>query len=122
MELDYNDISIAGIDAEAGCMLYDYETDVYLYILQAFVESVPASVEKLRDLSQETPKKYFNAVHGIKGSFATIGAEDLRKKAFSLEEVAATGDLSGISALNDELIEGTEQLIRDIQSFLDKIS
>ena len=56
MELDYNDISIAGIDAEAGCMLYDYETDVYLYILQAFVESVPASVEKLRDLSQETPK------------------------------------------------------------------
>jgi HPt (histidine-containing phosphotransfer) domain-containing protein len=121
-DIDVSDIVIPGVDAEVGSSLYGDEMDIYLSVLQSFVGNIPVAVEKLRSVSKETLPQYATLVHGLKGSCASIGAEGLREKALNLEMKAKAGDLGEIMAKNEALLKETEQLVRDIQAWLDSLN
>jgi HPt (histidine-containing phosphotransfer) domain-containing protein len=120
-EMDPSEIVIPGIDANLGSNLYGGEMDIYVSILRSFTSSIPATIEKLRNVSEGTLAKYATAVHGLKGSCASIAAEVTREKAFDLEKKAKAGDISGVLAQNEEMLKEAEQLVRDIQTWLSKI-
>ena len=117
-EIDVSDINIPGVDAEGGSALYGEEMDIYVPVLQSFVDNIPAAVDKLRVVSEANLKEYATAVHGLKGSCAGIGAEAVRAMALDLETKSKAGDLSGVLAQNAALIERTEKLIKDIGAWL----
>jgi HPt (histidine-containing phosphotransfer) domain-containing protein len=121
-DIDVSDIVIPGVDAEVGSSLYGGEMDIYLSVLRSFVGSIPAAVEKLRTVSAETLPQYATVVHGLKGSCASIAAEEVREKAYDLEKKAKAGDLGGVLAQNEALLKETEQLIKDIQVWLDGLN
>jgi HPt (histidine-containing phosphotransfer) domain-containing protein len=121
-EIDISDIVIPGVDAEAGSFLYGGEMDIYLSVLRSFASSIPAAIEKLRTVSAETLSQYATVVHGLKGSCASIGAEEVRKKAYSQEIKSKAGELDGVLADNEALLKETEQLVKDIQSWLNGLS
>jgi HPt (histidine-containing phosphotransfer) domain-containing protein len=121
-EIDVSDIDIPGVDANMGSSLYGGEMDIYVSILRSFTSSIPATIEKLRNVTEATLPQYATAVHGLKGSCASIGAEITRVKAFDLEKQAKAGDISGVLARNEDMLKEAEQLVTDIQAWLGKIS
>jgi HPt (histidine-containing phosphotransfer) domain-containing protein len=121
-EIDVSDIVIPGIDAHMGSSLYSGEMDIYVSILRSFTSSIPSTIEKLRTVTEGTLPQYATAVHGLKGSCASIGAELTREKAFDLEKKAKASDISGVLTRNEEMLNEAEQLVKDIQAWLSKIS
>jgi HPt (histidine-containing phosphotransfer) domain-containing protein len=120
-EIEVSDIVILGVDAETGSFLYGGEMDIYLSVLKSFAGSIPDAIEKLRTVTAETLPQYATVVHGLKGSCASIGAEKVREKAYELEVKSKAGDLDGVLALNGALLKEAEQLVKDIQAWLDSI-
>ena len=116
---DIGDIRIPGIDAETGASLYGGELDIYIAVLQSFSANIPAALARMRGVSEERLNEYAAIVHGLKSSCASIGAEDVQKQAADLEMKSKAGNLSGVLALNDGLIKATEELLRNINIWLD---
>jgi HPt (histidine-containing phosphotransfer) domain-containing protein len=121
-EIDVSDINIPGVDAELGSSLYGGEMDIYVAVLRSFTVNIPTTIEKLRNVSSETIAQYATAVHGLKGSCASIAAEAARENAYDLEKKAKAGDLAGVLAKNDALLKETEQLVKDIIAWLDRLN
>jgi HPt (histidine-containing phosphotransfer) domain-containing protein len=120
-DLDPEDIKISGVDAESGSSLYGGEMDIYVSALKSFATNIPAAIDRLRSVSQETLAEYATNVHGLKGSCSSIGAEPVREKAYDLEMKSKAGDLSGVLAKNEELVKDAEQLVKDIKAWLDTL-
>ena len=111
-------ISIPGIDAVKGLDLYDDDFDIYLMVLRSYAENTPAVLDKLRQVTAESLPGYATTVHGIKGTSANIGAEDLRKTALQQEGLAKAGDLTGVLANNEAFLKKADTLIVDINRWL----
>ena len=113
-------IKIPGVDVEKGLALYDDEEDIYLIVLRSYATNAPSVLDKLRSVSAETLADYATSIHGVKGTSATIGAEELNKTAAKLEAMAKAGDLSGILAENEAFLKQADTLVANIKSWLDE--
>ena len=113
-------IEISGVDTKKGLALFEDDLDTYVDILRSYVSNVPATLDKIRNVSEETLKDYAVGVHGVKGVSEAIGAEEARKTAKQLEEMAKNGDLAGVLARNNAFIKYTENLVNDIRTWLEK--
>jgi HPt (histidine-containing phosphotransfer) domain-containing protein len=119
-DIDVSDVVIPGVDAELGNSLCGGELDMFVAALKSFASNVPDALEKLSNVSAETLSRYATAVHGLKGTCACIGAEELRKKAYDLEMKSKAGDLNGILAHNESFLKEMEKLVKDIKTWLNK--
>ena len=117
-DIDAAGIDIPGVDAALGSEHYGGEMDMYIDALRSFAAHIPAAIDALGSVSGETAREYAVNVHGLKGSCAGIGAEDVRKMAEDLEIKAKAGDVSGILAGNGKLIEEAKSLVAGIQAWL----
>ena len=113
-------IEIPGVDVESGLNLCDGDTDVYLNILRLFVSDMIKALDKVRNVSEETMWDYSVSVHTIKSVSQAIGAEEARKTAKHLEELAKNGDLTGIKAKNDVFVRYADNLVESVQAWLAK--
>jgi CheY-like chemotaxis protein/anti-sigma regulatory factor (Ser/Thr protein kinase) len=112
------EINIKGVDTKKGLALYANETDIYLPMLRSYVVNTPTTLEKLRQVKGETLSDYVISVHGLKGTSAGIGAENIRVKALELEQMSRAGDLQGVLLKNDKLIADTEVIVANITAWL----
>ncbi|MCL1993307.1 MAG: Hpt domain-containing protein [Spirochaetes bacterium] len=113
-------IDIPGADVKKGLDIDDDDIGVYVKILSSYVKHTPALLEKLKVISDETMTTYIAAVHTIKGSSGSIGADEIKKTAMELEALAKAGDIAGVKALNGKLVQSTETLLSNIQAWLKK--
>jgi PAS domain S-box-containing protein len=113
-------IDIPGVDTEKGLSLYVGETKVYLPLLHSYVANTPKVLTKMRTVSAENLPDYVVTVHGLKGTSAGIGAEEIREAAFELEKLSRAGDLQGVLAKNSKLIADTEIIVANVKEWLDK--
>ena len=111
-------VEISGINAEKGLELYDGELEFFIFALRSWVKNTPPVLEKMHDVSAETLQDYIVNVHGVKGTSAHIGAETLREAAAELEKLAKAGDLSGVQALNKNLMTQAQALVENVQNWL----
>ncbi|MDL2233277.1 response regulator [Ruminococcaceae bacterium OttesenSCG-928-L11] len=80
-----------GIRAVESLQNLDGNLAIYLSVLDAFVQDVPSTMEKLREyLAQEQWHDFKIEAHGLKGALANIGARELSLLARNLE--MATGE------------------------------
>ena len=127
---DYNDeipdIQIPGVDADAALELYDDDMDIYLPILRSFCPNASAVIEKMRTvsseaaLSPETLADYAIAAHGLKGICANIGAKKASNAALDLEMKAKAGDIAGVLAGNEALLNEAQTVVTGVQVWLEK--
>jgi HPt (histidine-containing phosphotransfer) domain-containing protein len=106
------------LNSEKGLALYDNNMEVYVSVLGYFVPNALTLIEKLRNVSNETLADYFIHVHGLKGICAGIGAEKLAEAALDLEIMSKTGDLAGVLAKNNNLLEEAENFVTKINKWL----
>jgi len=114
------EIEIPGVDVNKGLDLCDGDLDIYLRILRSYVSDMHSNIEKIKKVSKETLKGYAVSIHGVKSTSEAVGAEELRKKAKELEEMAKCGDLDGVLTKNNNLIKYIENIVDGIQLFLKK--
>jgi HPt (histidine-containing phosphotransfer) domain-containing protein len=112
------DIKIPGVNTELGLYLFDGDRDMFLDFLRSFADYIPAELDKLREVTEQSLPEYAVSVHTVKGSGAGIGASDLADLARQLEMMAKAGDLSGVLSGNEKFINDAERLIANIQAFL----
>ena len=112
-------VDIPGVNAENGSFLYGGDKKIYLSILRSFALNTPGILDELRTVSRETLPNYIISVHGLKGSCAGIGAEEVRKAASDLETISRAGDLDEVLAQNDKLIEDAQTIIADVKAWLE---
>jgi chemotaxis protein histidine kinase CheA len=113
MELD-----IPGVDTELGLSYYGDDMSIYLPLLHSYVLNTPVSLAKVRTVTPETLKEYVVAIHGLKGTSASIGAETAREAAQDLEAMARAGDLDGILTNNETFIKIIEKNVAGIKEWL----
>jgi len=112
------EIKIQGVDIERGISLYGGDEKMYIELLRSYVTFAPESLNKLRTVSKETLSDYVISVHGLKGTNAGIGAEEIREQAQNLEKLSREGDIEKVLTLNGKLIEDTETVVRNIKEWL----
>jgi CheY-like chemotaxis protein len=117
-EPNYAKINIPGINAKLGLSIYENDLEIYIDILYAFADSIPAELAKLQNPNEQTLKDYAINVHTIKGSAASIGAKHISETAAELERAAKSGDLDTILTQNDNLIKNTHSLLENIRTWL----
>jgi CheY-like chemotaxis protein len=107
-------IEIAGVDEKKVMELYDGDMDIFLPVLRSYLSVIPASLEKMRSVSSETLTDYNVSVHGVKSTSESIGAEEARRMAAELENLAKAGDFPGVLAKNETLIRRVDDLLKNI--------
>ena len=113
-------IKIPGVDTEKGLDLFEGDEETYIEILRSYVNNMPETLDKIRNVSEEKLLNYAIGVHGVKGISEAIGAEEARKTAKHLEEIAKGGDYAGVMAQNKAFIEYIENLADGIRTWLEK--
>jgi len=112
------EINIQGVDTKKGISLYAGEMDIYLPLLRSYVSNTPNVLNKLRNVSKETLPDYVISVHGLKGTSAGIGAQEVREAAFELENLSRAGNLEEVLAKNDKLINKAEIIVANVKAWL----
>ena len=112
-------IDIPGIDAEKGLSLYNGDIKTYISVLRAYALYTPGMLIKLRDATMETLPNYVTMAHGLKGSSATICAEQVRDSALEMERAAASGNLEKYLTLLGPCLENVDRLLKNINAWFE---
>jgi len=107
-----------GINAKYGLSLYDGDREMFIGIMQSYVDGVPPELDKLPGVTEESLRTYAIDIHTVKGGSASIGARELADRAAELEAMAKAGDLAGVLAKNDDFIKDARKMVADIQEWL----
>ena len=113
-------IEIPGVDTKKGLSLYAGDTDIYIPLLRSYIANTPATLEKLRNVTGETLPEYVISVHGLKGTSAGIGAEDVRAEALELENLSRSGDLQAVWSKNGKLLADAEAIVTNVKAWLEQ--
>jgi len=122
VEEEENDIEIEipGVDSKKALALYAGDTGIYIPLLRSYITNTPSTLEKLKNVTKENLPGYVISVHGLKGTSAGIGAEDVRAQALELENMSRAGDLQGVWAKNDKLIADAQVIVANVKAWLEK--
>ena len=123
----FESMDIPGLNADIGLARFDYDEESYLLLLDAFaahamnyVNNVKTFIEKFADCepSQQDIAAYRIAVHSLKGSHRSIGAEEIGNMAQELELAAKQQDVAFITDHSMPFAEAAQKLISDLAAFL----
>jgi len=111
-------INLEGIDEGVFNDLMDGDEDLFTSVLSTFIDKTPGSLAKISNPTKEKLEEYRILVHGLKGACATICAEELRLKAYSLEQCAKAGDYDGVLAENAKFIEAMNSMVERAKEWI----
>jgi PAS domain S-box-containing protein len=110
---------VNGVDFSNGMRRFNNSAEIYLRVLNSFVQNISKHLDDLRSVTKETLPDYAVLVHGVKGSCYGISADEAGRMAESLEVAAKAGDFVKVTAGNDTFIRTVETLIPQFRAILD---
>jgi len=125
MNVDTFEIVIPGVNTECGLRLCSGKKKLYVQSLRLFAASIPAVLAgihaffQIPDITEKDLKNFSTGVHSIKSMCDYIGAEDARKTARQLEDMADSGDLKGVLDQSDDFLKQIEKIAGSVQIWLD---
>ena len=104
-------LSKNGINTENGLRNCAEDRELYIEILDSFIEEQPENSSKIRkDFETKNINDYRIRVHSLKSNAKTIGADELSEKALAQEMAAKQEDMAAIEAGVDELLKMYKQV------------
>ncbi|MDR1916952.1 MAG: response regulator [Synergistaceae bacterium] len=111
---------VQGVDFKAGMHRFNDSPEVYLSVVNSFVQNTPRSLDELRHVSEDSLPGYAVLAHGVKGSCFGISADETGRMAEALEAAAKAGDFARVMAGNETFIRAVEALIPQFKAILEK--
>jgi signal transduction histidine kinase/CheY-like chemotaxis protein len=118
----FKDMNIPELDAVQGIARFNHDEEAYLEVLRSYSVHTPGFVATAKAAAPDALAGYRIAVHAVKGSSRSIGADALGDQAAALEKAAAAGDWAYIESQNAPFIAAAEKLIADIAAFVKSVS
>ena len=114
-------ISIEGVDAQAGIAMSGGTIDSYLKTLSMFYVDGLDKTSKIRDcIKKNDIGMYTVHVHALKSATASIGAWGISDFFKTLEKAGTSGDVSFIRHHTEQSLKGLETLLDNIHATLSK--
>ena len=122
-------LKIPGLNVAIALARYDNDEEAYLILLEAFKKHASRYVGNIKSFIESQAAgnpaldidSYRIAVHSLKGSNRSIGAEEFGDMAEKLEVAARENDLAFIAANSGPFIEVEEGLIAALEAFFDAL-
>ena len=111
------DFAVPGLNSGPVLARFEHDREAYTTVLRSFAAQLPAFIGVFRSPGASDLAAYRIAVHGLKGSGRSVGADELGDAAEQLEAAAARGDLAFIQAHNGPLIAAAEQFLAELNAF-----
>jgi HPt (histidine-containing phosphotransfer) domain-containing protein len=111
---------VKGVDFENGLRRFNNSPEIYMGVINSFVQNVPQSLEKLRHVTEDSLQEYAVLVHGVKGSCFGISADETGRMAEALEAAAKDRDFERVMAGNETFIQAVEKLIPQFEAIIEK--
>ena len=107
------------INVQIGLENIGFDEEMYFESVMILCRTIP---ETLSQMSEALPygdiRSFEIFVHGIKGSFMSIGMESLAKRALSLEEAAKRGDVQACEndypSFNEAVTQFRDEIVRHV--------
>jgi len=112
---------IIGLNIVKGIRQFGDDTGSYLKVLRSYAINTRALLDSLRSFSAEKIHDYEIIVHGIKGSSASICADELAAKAKALETAAKAKDIDFIKNHNQAFVNAAQSLIMELDNLFTEI-
>jgi CheY-like chemotaxis protein len=110
-------VEIEGLNVARGAGLSRGDMGVYYETLAIFYDDAIERVRKIQKcLETNDLALYTTYIHALKGALANIGAEELSKAAFDLENAGRRGDLVYVRHSNDLFVSALERLLKNISA------
>jgi HPt (histidine-containing phosphotransfer) domain-containing protein len=115
---------IPDFNAASGLIRFENDVDIYATVLESYVQHAPQFIQNARDIGtrdtidDEALDSYRIAVHSLKGSSRSVGAEKLGDMAEKLENAARQKDMVFVFANSIPFVKAGEKLIMDLASVL----
>ena len=120
-------LQIPGLNAASALARFDNDEEAYMLLVKAFTNHALNNVNTVKNIAQKIASSQNNeadinsyriAVHSLKGSNRSIGAEELGDIAGELENAVKENDLALIAAKSLPFAEAEEKLIAALADFI----
>jgi len=116
-------LQIPGLNTAVGLARFDGDEAAYLILIEAFAKHAGRYITNVREFIEDQAATgldtYRIAVHSLKGSTRSIGAEQIGDMAEKLEIAARQNDLAYITGHSGPFIESVEKLLDELAAFLE---
>ena len=117
------DLEKAGIDVKTGLGFASNDTEFYLEIMHDYVAAFEDTKKALSEsFVKKDLKNYEIRVHSLKSTSKTVGAFEFSEKAKALEYAARDKNTEFIESENDGMLKEYEELVKNIEEILCRIS
>jgi len=115
------EIVVSGLDAEKGIKRFAGDEEAYLFVLRTFMVNTHKLLAFFNSFSKDDIEEYEIKVHSLRGSAASISADELACMATDLEEAAIKKDWDHISANNAKFTDTIRNLLAGLEEMFEKI-
>jgi CheY-like chemotaxis protein len=116
------DMTIPGLDSIKALERFGGDTAALIDVLRSYAKNTRPLLSNLRaQLADRNMKDYAITIHGIKGSYYSIFAQEAGRMAEDLELAAKAGDCNTVQAGHDAFEKTERALLDAIDSAIDKI-
>jgi signal transduction histidine kinase/CheY-like chemotaxis protein len=109
---------IPGLDMAKGLETFSGDEEIYFGVLRTYAETTPDLLKIARSVDETGLDDYAVAVHGVKSSSRSIGANNLGNLAEALEKAAKAHELYYVTEKNPAFIAEADTLITALKSAL----
>lgn len=107
-----------GIDIHAGIKQFAGNEELYMSILEYYVEDMRPLLELVKSVGKESLGSYAQAAHAIKGTSRNVFANDLGDVAEEMEHAARNGDLAYVEEHYQEFYDQASTLVQNVEKML----
>jgi CheY-like chemotaxis protein len=106
---------VNGVNIEEGIRRFGGR-EAYIKVVRSYTGHMPALLDEIRTVTDESLERYAITVHGIKGASLGLCAENVGRMAAELESAAKKMDLKFVAARNQVFLNGVESLISGFET------
>jgi len=116
--LQFEGINIPALNIKKGIRQFGGDISSYIKVLRSYAINTRTVLKVLSNFNEEKIHDYEIVIHGIKGSSASICADELAVLGKKLEEAAKAKDINYIKENNNIFINNAELLISQLNKML----
>lgn len=107
-----------GIDIEAGVTQFGGNEELFMSILEYYVEDMHPLLDLVKTVDKDSLESYAQGAHSIKGTSRNVFANDLGDVAEKLEHAARDNDFDYVESHYQDFYNQAATLVQNVEKML----